>query len=113
MALSCLEAWTGKNAGLASDGRPARTASQRSVTIAWNAAPCVQGLVGVCGSRPAPGATGSGPRCAGDGIGIGVTMGAIDSEVCLGDTGGPAVPDDVPQPARATRARPVAATVPP
>src|SRR5262245_49279907 len=63
--------------------------------MAWNARPCVAGLVIVCGRRPAPGFTGSGPRRRGA-AGLVVVAG-------LADTGGwepvvarwPAVPDAV------------------
>src|SRR5579859_348187 len=71
MALTCLYAATGKNAGLASDGLPLVTASHRSAAIAWNTGPRALGLVLVWWRRPAPGATGTGATRIRDGDGNG------------------------------------------
>src|SRR5947207_2302023 len=58
-AFTCLYAATGKKPGRAKRGFPVVTASHRSA-IAWrNAAESVRGKARVCGSAPAPGATGT------------------------------------------------------
>src|SRR5258708_27501928 len=53
-------------------------ASQRSVTMAWNAAPEALGMARVCASLPCPGATGSDVSAAGDRDGAADEIGAVE-----------------------------------
>src|SRR6266702_7038041 len=99
MAFTCLYAASGKNACLASDGRPVLTASQRSVTMARKAGPCARGLTRVWASWPCPGATGSGPPRRAEGVvdgAVGVLAGRAETAVLAGDACWPAAPAVVP-----------------
>src|SRR5580704_1686647 len=76
-ALTCVYAATGKKPGRAKRGFPVVTASHRSAIVLRNAAESVRGKALVCGSAPAPGATGTA-----DGDALGVTA---DVALALGD----------------------------
>src|SRR5438552_14245479 len=58
-AFTCLYAATGKKPGRPKRGFPVVTASHRSAIALRNAAESVRGKARVCGSAPAPGATGT------------------------------------------------------
>src|SRR5207302_11342372 len=83
-AFTCLYAATGKKPGRAKRGFPVVTASHRSAIALRNAAESVRGKARVCGSAPAPGATG---MADGDALAVarGVTLGAGDADSAEGD----------------------------
>src|SRR5437763_15023090 len=81
-AFTCLYAATGKKPGRAKRGFPVVTASHRSA-IAWrNAAESVRGKARVCGSAPAPGATGT---ADGDALALDVALALGDADFAEGD----------------------------
>src|SRR5437667_101559 len=77
IALTCLYAARGKKPGRAKRGFPVVTASHRSAIALRNAAESVRGKARVCGSAPAPGATGTA-----DGGALALTL---DVALALGD----------------------------
>src|SRR5690348_4798723 len=111
IAFTCLYAATGKKPGRAKRGFPVVTASHRSAIALSKAAVRVPGKARVCGSAPAPGATG---RTDGDALPVarGVTL-AVDGAdfaegdpvlAALDDTAGGGGPDESPHPASRTPA---------
>src|SRR5579872_6648530 len=91
-AFTCLYAATGKKPGRPKRGFPVVTASHRSAIALRNAAESVRGKARVCGSAPAPGATG---RADGDALAValgvalpvarGIALASGDADFAEGD----------------------------
>src|SRR5213082_2679296 len=83
-AFTCLYAATGKKPGRPKRGFPVVTASHRSAIALRNAAESVRGKARVCGSAPAPGATGT---ADGDTLALtlSVALEAGDADFAQGD----------------------------
>ncbi len=82
--MTCLYAATGKKPGRPKRGFPVVTASHRSAIALRKAAESVRGKARVCGSAPAPGATG---RADGDALAVarGVVLASGDADFAEGD----------------------------
>ena len=82
--MTCWYAATGKKPGRPKRGFPVVTASHRSAIALRKAAEPVRGKARVCGSAPAPGATGT---ADGDALAVarGVALGPGDADFAEGD----------------------------